>query len=246
MIIFEKGNSRSGKKQRWSHKYPRARINHLGGDRQAHKEAGWFKHNWNDDNYSYFRGNLHKFLLANVGRPVDKVFSEFLGRCSKSLVSYNLKEKFYDYIEKKEEIDWTGGFYVTNGILNYKKRRKAPARKPWVSPPDREGYNRNNMPISLKQLCQKADDKGKVYLGKFYLSNYATSLQPVWLCKKEDFLNYYLFYYKTARIVGVGDYVRVMHYMNKDSYQSGYIDYWYRPKQKDVLNQAEYVFVTKA
>lgn len=33
MIIFEKGNARSGRKQRWSHKYPRARINHLGGDR---------------------------------------------------------------------------------------------------------------------------------------------------------------------------------------------------------------------
>lgn len=164
MIIFEKGNSRSGKKQRWSHKYPRARINHLGGDRQAHKEAGWFKHNWNDDNYSYFRGNLHKFLLANVGRPIDKVFSEFLGRCSKSLSSYNLKEKFYDYIEKKEEIDWTGGFYVTNGILNYKKRTKRPISKPYVS---LEDFNRKALPV-LNPICRACDETHtKQFLGVF-------------------------------------------------------------------------------
>lgn len=41
------------------------------------KTAFWFRSNWIDDNYRYFKGNLDKFLKSNVGRPVDKVFSEF-------------------------------------------------------------------------------------------------------------------------------------------------------------------------
>ena len=48
--------------------------------RGSEKAAGWYFHNWYDDGYHYFHGDLHKFLLKNVGRPVDKVFSEFLQR----------------------------------------------------------------------------------------------------------------------------------------------------------------------
>lgn len=120
MIEFKMGRSRSGKKSRWSKKFPRKRILHRGDE----KYCNWFKNNWSDDNYSYFKGDLHRFLISNIGRPVNKVFSEFLKRCDNSLASYSLKEEFYNYIKKKENIDWAGGFYVTNGILNYKKRRK--------------------------------------------------------------------------------------------------------------------------
>ena len=38
-----------GRGTKWHHRTPRARINRLGGDRVAYKEADWFKNNWEDD-----------------------------------------------------------------------------------------------------------------------------------------------------------------------------------------------------
>lgn len=77
MIEFTLSRNRNGKKSRWAKKYPRKRILKRGSE----KAAGWYFHNWYDDDCHYFHGDLHKFLLKNVGRPVDKVFSEFLQRC---------------------------------------------------------------------------------------------------------------------------------------------------------------------
>lgn len=121
MIEFGTKRSYNGKKSRLHKKFPRKRIAKVG-----EKVAGWCRNNWNDDGYSYLSGNLHKFLLSNVGRPVDKVFSEFLKRCDKTAHKYNLKYEFYDYFEEKSEIDYLGGFYLTNGIVNYKKPTKRP------------------------------------------------------------------------------------------------------------------------
>lgn len=112
----------NGKKSRWAKKYPRKRILKRGGE----KAAGWYFHNWYDDGYHYFHGDLHKFLLKNVGRPVDKVFSEFLQRCRRGTEKHNLREWFYDMFKNKEDIDYTGGFYLSNGIINYKKKSKRP------------------------------------------------------------------------------------------------------------------------
>lgn len=77
MIEFELERVRNGKRYRWAKKFPRNKILHRGDEKSAY----WFKNNWIDDNYRYFKGDLDKFLMSNVGRPVDKVFSEFLKRC---------------------------------------------------------------------------------------------------------------------------------------------------------------------
>lgn len=71
---------------------------------------------------TYELEKLDRFLRANVGRPVNKVFSEYLKRCESSVVKP--KKLFFNFIKKKEDIGRFGGFYVTNGILNYKKRVK--------------------------------------------------------------------------------------------------------------------------
>lgn len=122
MIEFGVKRSNKGKRSRWSKKFPRKKILHRGDE----KYCNWFRNNWEDDKYSYFSGDLYKFLMSNVGRPVDKVFSEFLDRCRKSASRYNLKDNFYGMFEKKEDIDYRGGFYLTNDIVNYKKRTKRP------------------------------------------------------------------------------------------------------------------------
>lgn len=70
------------------------------------------------------RYKLKKFLKANIGRPIDKVFSEFLIEAKKFNQKENLKELFYYFINygvSKEELDKPKEFYLSNGILNYKK-----------------------------------------------------------------------------------------------------------------------------
>lgn len=93
-----------GRGTKWHHRTPRARINRLGGDRVAYKEANWFKNNWEDDRGKWAFNGIERFLKVNIGRPVNKVFSEFLERCDKSTKSYNLKKIFYDHIKEKDEI----------------------------------------------------------------------------------------------------------------------------------------------
>ena len=179
MIEFELKRSHNGKKSRWAKKYPRKRIERIGGGRKAIKVVNWYNKNWIDDNFSYFpQVKVIKFMKANIGRPVDKVFSEFLERCDKSTKSYNLRREFYAHIEKKEDINPSlGGFYITNGILNYKEKiRISPSLTPsrFELLPDYAEYNYYHLPSKSKivDICNKATDRkepqllGRLYVGK--------------------------------------------------------------------------------
>lgn len=128
MIEFTLNRNRNGKKSRWAKRYPRKRILKRGSE----KAAGWYFHNWYDDGYHYFHGDLHKFLLKNVGRPVDKVFSEFLQRCRRGTEKYNLREWFYDMFEEKENIDYRGGFYLLTDGYKLDHRRQYPEGTEYV------------------------------------------------------------------------------------------------------------------
>lgn len=92
MIQFTLNRSGKGKRSKWAKKFPRKKILKKGSE----KAAGWYFSNWYDGFYHYFGGDLYKFLLANVGRPADKVFSKFLKRCNRGTEKYNLREKFYN------------------------------------------------------------------------------------------------------------------------------------------------------
>lgn len=167
MIEFGTKRSSNGKKSRIHKKFPRKRIL----NRRDEKYCNWYPNNWDEDNYPYFHGNLTKFLMANIGRPVDKVFSEFLSRCRTSAKRYNLKQKFYDQFKKKEDITYWGGFYLTNGIINYKKRTKPN----YNLPESISTLNRRIMPENLNEICRKCEETHqKQFLGKFW-RNYTSS-----------------------------------------------------------------------
>ena len=197
MIEFGLKRATNGKKSRFLKKFPRKRILNRGDE----KAAFWFRSNWIDDNYRYFKDNLDKFLKSNVGRPVDKVFSEFLDRCNKSAKVYNLRKWFYDMFEEKPEIGWSGGFYITNGILNYKRRTKKPKSKPYISIGD---YNRQIMPdiVTLCKQCESSHLKQPV--GEFKLT-YKVQ-KRVYLVEREVWLNDLKLqaHYRLCSIYGVG------------------------------------------
>lgn len=246
MIEFTLNRNRNGKKSRWAKRYPRKRILKRGSE----KAAGWYFHNWYDDDYHYFHGDLHKFLLKNVGRPVDKVFSEFLQRCRKGTEKYNLKEQFYDMFEEKENIDYRGGFYLSNGIINYKKKSKRP-KGPYVpSPYIPVWFNTQNLPSKkeLYNICKKAEETHeKQLLGTFYISTglYKSRKATVYVAAKSDYKASY-FYMRIAKIKEIG--IGVRFWVSKsqdgkyliDPYYITYSEYkWSNRKLPD------YVFLTK-
>lgn len=243
MIEFKERSKGS----KWNKRTPRTRIKNHGGDRAAYKEAGWFKHNWNDGSRMRWAfKNIERFLKANVGRPVDKVFSEFLERCGKSMASYNLKDWFYSNIEEKEKLTWSGGFYITNGILNYKKRTKRPEYKHEPSV-NWEQYNLDKMP-NLAAICKKVDSvRDKQFMGMFYISD-SYSLKPVYLISRTIYNEgLYWLRFKTCRIRGVGDCIQIYNWnnqnkLNRISYERGY-NFIDTPITEN--KYADYIFITK-
>ena len=235
MIEFKLGRARNGKKSRWSKKFPRKRILKRGDE----KAASWFRNNWIDDNYIYFKGNLGKFLKSNVGRPVDKVFSEFLDRCNKSASVYNLRKWFYDMFKEKSEIGWSGGFYITNGILNYKKRTKKPKSKPYISMGD---YNRQLIP-DIATLCKQCESSHlKQPVGEFKLT-YKVQ-KRVYLVEREMWLSDLKLqsHYRLYSIYGVGKGVSksILDYQDK-MYKATY-ELWDNYRWD---NLPGFVFITK-
>lgn len=87
--------NRNGKKSRWAKKYPRKRILKRGSE----KAAGWYFHNWYDDDYHYFHGDLHKFLLKNVGRKV-LMFHHLLYYHNSILRIFRVKESCIIYVRR--------------------------------------------------------------------------------------------------------------------------------------------------
>lgn len=235
MIEFGLKRATNGKKSRFLKKFPRKRILNRGDE----KTAFWFRSNWIDDNYRYFKGNLDKFLKFNVGRPVDKVFSEFLDRCNKSAKVYNLRKWFYDMFEEKSEIGWSGGFYITNGILNYKKRTKKPKSKPYISIGD---YNRQIMPdiVTLCKQCESSHLKQPV--GEFKLT-YKVQ-KRVYLAEREVWLNDLKLqsHYRLCSIYGVGKGVSKSIWDSQDKMYKATYELW---DDWSWSKLPEFVFITK-
>lgn len=236
MIEFGlKKRATNGKKSRFLKKFPRKKILH----RRDEKAAFWFKNNWIDDNYIFLKGNLDRFLKSNVGRPVDKVFSEFLDRCNKSASVYNLRKWFYDMFKEKSEIGWSGGFYITNGILNYKKRTKKPKSKPYISMCD---YNRQLIP-DIAALCKQCEISHlKQPMGVFELIH--NVLKSVYVVERNVWLSDLKLqaHYKLCSIYGVGRGVsKIVQDFQDKMYRATY-ELWdgYRWD-----NLPEFVFITK-
>lgn len=238
MIEFGLKRARNGKRSRWSRKYPRKRILNRGDE----KAANWFRSNWIDDNYRYFRGDLHKFLLSNVGRPVDKVFSEFLDRCRKSANVYNLRKWFYDMFEEKSEINWSGGFYITNGILNCKKRTKRPKSKSYTF---MEDYNRKAMP-DMTPLCKECETTHtKQLMGVFKL---AYNVQKrVYIVERSVYESDYNLksHYELCSIYGVGKGMTKYIFNPQDKMYRVSYGLWDGWNWRDCPNPPEFVFITK-
>lgn len=137
---------------------------------------------------------VRDFLMARVGRPVNNVFSEFVVEMKKHEQNRPIKEIFDSFLDYEEErmkgYEWASGFYVTNGILNYKKY----SRKKQAFSPKHIRWNNNHIRMDVLEqfkrisLFQRASTTGPLFIGKLWVSvkgNYM--LLPVWAVHKDKF-----------------------------------------------------------
>ncbi len=209
MIEFKLGRRHKGRKSRWSDKYPRKRILRKGNE----KVPGRFFKNWNDDNFHQLQGQLSRFLMANIGRPVDKVFSEFLQRCKGNTKSRNLKKDFYYIFKKKEDIDYNGGFYLSNGIINHKNKTKSPKNKyPFANLSGTGQFYAYNSKYflsdnKLMELGEKAKETmEKQFVGTYYIvegSNLTIRRATIYVATYKDYEAFY-YYMNVANVLGKG------------------------------------------
>ena len=155
--------------------------------------------------------------------------------------------------KNKEDIDYAGGFYITNGIINYKKRKKKPN-----SPYTPSLYyssallNHKYLPSKnvLYDICKKAEQTHeKQYIGRFYVvegSHYRVRETSVYVAAEEDYKKQY-FHMKLSEIAEVGIGVNfgvydtqskvreiISHYVLRSEFR------WHVPK-----TLPNYVFLTK-
>lgn len=141
--------------------------------------------------------------------------------------------------EEKSEIGWSGGFYITNGILNYKKRTKKPKSKPYISIGD---YNRQIMPdiVTLCKQCESSHLKQPV--GEFKLT-YKVQ-KRVYLAEREVWLNDLKLqsHYRLCSIYGVGKGVSKSIWGSQDKMYKATYELW---DDWSWSKLPEFVFITK-
>ena len=131
---------------------------------------------------------VYKFLKARVGKPVNKIYPEFLLEAKKYKQVENLKDLFQSFINQTEQAACRGYkrdglFYVSNGILNLSKFKviKSPFTKNHIK------YNREHFlsNIEMYDLVFKLSHLGPQLLNKMWIEvNGNVLCIPVYLVSK--------------------------------------------------------------
>ena len=163
MITFGRRKSGNGRKSRSQPKFIRGTkfLKNFEGHKLPMKRMQGWTH------ISISAEKIERFLLSNIGRPVNNVYSDFLTRCAPTI--HNPYDTFFRNISKKEDIGRWGGFYITNGTLNYKKRKKYHNDTSHYDTSIE--FNKQNFPDNqtLRLACNRAVRDGLTLLGKFYV-----------------------------------------------------------------------------
>lgn len=137
-IEFKMSRGGNGRKSRLYERIKRASLNRIDAPHlpmRIHSGKGGYLSQTDLPPAYPSYDKIRKFLMARVGKPVNIVFSEFLSEMKKFKQKGDLKELFYSHIDyeiNKMRFGRGEGFYVSNGILNYrndfKKRQKTPKK----------------------------------------------------------------------------------------------------------------------
>lgn len=200
---------------------------------QTGKNSYWSQTSTSPSYLQYAK--VTKFLMKRVGRPIDKVFSEFLTEAKKFKQVENLKELFYSHIDyEKNKRRWgkAEGFYISNGILNYKDDWAKDKEE--LTPEKFRKYNEEHWDISVFDIFKPLHNTGPSPIGKFWVEikgqymllpvyavyddkwNYYTkgdsnTYPTIWKARKKRTYDY-LKEFTRCSIVGKGDWYRYEDY----------------------------------
>ena len=140
--------------------------------------------------YKYPKANMEGWLHSKVGKPIDKVYSEFLKQWRDTYNGRMSPREYFDTFvskSKEEALSYRCNheFYVSNGILNQLKHKRD-WRRPWRSKKDwgrkQLAYNKVHFP----ELT--TTDNGPVFLGKFWVKALSRKIfTNVWLVSVSKF-----------------------------------------------------------
>lgn len=182
----------NGRRSRLHKKTKRASMNrmdvsHLPMRVQSDEKGYWGQISRGRGHFPY--KEVRDFLMARVGRPVNDVFSELVIEMKKHEQNEPIKETFDYFFNYKEDkmkgYYWASGFYVTNGILNYKKY----PRKRQTYSPKHIRWNKTHIDREMLErfqphnsyLFQRPKSTGPLFIGLLWVSVKGYyMLLPVW------------------------------------------------------------------
>ena len=233
MIEFRIGRNRSGKRRR--PKRPRMKIL-----KKGRILANWYFGNWIRDDYRCIQGNIKKFLLHNVGRPVNDVLHDYVSRC-RFPRGYSPEGEFYSWIEDWRWARRLGGFYVSeDGTLRHSD--PDPDSEMWRERSDYAELNRETLPRKriMIELSKDAEEEEEIkFIGSLWCDPfpYKTSAKPklrdVYVTTIDTYKKKY-YYMDKVSVRGLGVGYKREFFWNEISYVETY--YW---------NPPYYIFVVK-
>ena len=149
-----------------------------------------FRYQYIGDEHIYVKANMHKWLLSQLNRPIDKVFSDFVkeykrsykGPVSPSEFFYSCVDKFKDFSQKWWKLN---KFYVSSSGFLCKYSKYHPVNISYNAK-----YNRRQDPkthiaynkAALKDFEIKTNEFGPKYVGKLWAEvKGITKILNVWV-----------------------------------------------------------------
>lgn len=181
----------------WKKKYPRKEINKGDFKHQSMHDRFKFGYDRNYHNGWLSWKDLNKFFEANLGKNVDKVFSEYVKRAKRFDHDVSLRERFFD--ELKPDRRWRNNYTIDSQkrIVRVKKEKSK-----GISAHEAIKYNKAHIPTSFKPYMKENE---LTYVGHFYVRErnwYGNwHLIPVFITNKD--------WYDTVLSIGFGkEYVK--------------------------------------
>lgn len=260
-IEFKMNRDNNGRKSRLYKKTKRASLNRIDAlhlPMRVHSDKNGY---WGQTNpypvYSSYK-KTHRFLMERVGKPVNIVFSEFLSEMKKFRQKEDLKELFYSHIDYERDKARYGrgeGFYVSNGILNYRNDYKKSQRTP------KKFIDYNLSHFNKELLNFKSESVGPVPIGKLWICIGGQYMfLPVYVvgeekwdrsrgkqalcraCKKSELL--YLKDFTRVTVCGLGGHYSIANKI-MPSYYTDFNYYLYIVKVFDIENYKKEEFTKK-
>lgn len=176
----------------WHKKFPRQKI-----EREDPRHLGMHQHlrlrnEWFEGRQGYLStSEIDRFIEVNLGKNVDKVFSEFIKRAKRYPHDENLRKRFFARLDP--DYRWASGYVIDkqNKIIRAKESHKDKV----ITNHEAFAYNEVYYPQFTRPYLRS---NTVTYFGSFYLrtSNWNWIKTPVYICSKE--------WYDTVMALGVG------------------------------------------